>query len=246
MWIFLVMAFQAMVIVGWHGSGSLGDIFDKDVFKTVLTIFITSAYLTLLQAALDIILNFNAWKNFKFSQILRYLLKFAVAFMWAVLLPIAYSKSVQRPTGVVKFFSTWTGDWKDQSFYTYAVSFYVLPNILAALLFLVPPFRRAMECSDMRPIKVIMWWAQPKLYVGRGMHEDMFSLFKYTTFWIMLLISKLAFNYYVEILPLITPTKMIMNLHIGHYQWHEFFPHATNNIGVVIAIWAPIVLVSKN
>ncbi|AEE79878.1 unnamed protein product [Arabidopsis thaliana] len=243
MWIFLVMAFQAMVIVGWHGSGSLGDIFDKDVFKTVLTIFITSAYLTLLQAALDIILNFNAWKNFKFSQILRYLLKFAVAFMWAVLLPIAYSKSVQRPTGVVKFFSTWTGDWKDQSFYTYAVSFYVLPNILAALLFLVPPFRRAMECSDMRPIKVIMWWAQPKLYVGRGMHEDMFSLFKYTTFWIMLLISKLAFNYYVEILPLITPTKMIMNLHIGHYQWHEFFPHATNNIGVVIAIWAPIVLV---
>jgi callose synthase len=78
------------------------------------------------------------------------------------------------------------------------------------------------------------------------MHEDMFSLFKYTTFWIMLLISKLAFNYYVEILPLITPTKMIMNLHIGHYQWHEFFPHATNNIGVVIAIWAPIVLVSKN
>ncbi|CAB86938.1 putative protein [Arabidopsis thaliana] len=151
MWIFLVMAFQAMVIVGWHGSGSLGDIFDKDVFKTVLTIFITSAYLTLLQ----------------------------VAFMWAVLLPIAYSKSVQRPTGVVKFFSTWTGDWKDQSFYTYAVSFYVLPNILAALLFLVPPFRRAMECSDMRPIKVIMWWAQA----------------------------------------------------------------TTNNIGVVIAIWAPIVLV---
>jgi len=114
-------------------------------------------------AALDIILNFNAWKNFKFSQILRYLLKFAVAFMWAVLLPIAYSKSVQRPTGVVKFFSTWTGDWKDQSFYTYAVSFYVLPNILAALLFLVPPFRRAMECSDMRPIKVIMWWAQASI-----------------------------------------------------------------------------------
>lgn len=114
-------------------------------------------------ASLDIILNFNAWKNFKFSQILRYLLKFAVAAMWAVLLPIAYSKSVQRPTGVVKFFSTWTGDWKDQSFYTYAVLFYVLPNILAALLFLVPPFRRAMECSDMRIIKVIMWWAQASI-----------------------------------------------------------------------------------
>ncbi|KAG2252291.1 hypothetical protein Bca52824_082427 [Brassica carinata] len=243
MWIFFVMAFQAMVIVGWNGSGSLGEIFDKDIFKKVLTIFITSAYLTLLQAALDIILTFNAWKNFKLSQILRYLLKLAVAAMWAVLLPIAYSKSVQRPSGVVKFFSTWTGDWKDKSFYNYAVSFYVLPNILSAFLFLIPPFRRVMECSDMRIIKLIMWWSQPKLYVGRGMHEDMLSLFKYTSFWIMLLISKLSFNYYVEILPLIKPTKMIMNLHIRNYQWHEFFPHANNNVGVVIAVWAPIVLV---
>lgn len=185
-----------MVIVGWNGSGSLGEIFDKDIFKKVLTIFITSAYLTLLQgfddsqssflypkeesflfdvlmdyslsflhfiAALDIILTFNAWKNFKLSQILRYLLKLAVAAMWAVLLPIAYAKSVQRPSGVVKFFSTWTGDWKDKSFYNYAVSFYVSPNILAAFLFLVPPFRRVMECSDMRVIKLIMWWAQASL-----------------------------------------------------------------------------------
>ncbi|WZZ66629.1 hypothetical protein YC2023_077999 [Brassica napus] len=190
MWIFFVMAFQAMVIVGWNGSGSLGEIFDKDIFKKVLTIFITSAYLTLLQAALDIILTFNAWKNFKLSQILRYLLKLAVAAMWAVLLPIAYSKSVQRPSGVVKFFSTWTGDWKDKSFYNYAVSFYVLPNILSAFLFLIPPFRRVMECSDMRIIKLIMWWSQATKTIRWK---------RYTSFWIMLLISKLSFNYYVEI-----------------------------------------------
>ncbi|KAF3517307.1 hypothetical protein DY000_02061736 [Brassica cretica] len=184
---------RAMVIVGWNGSGSLGEIFDKDIFKKVLTIFITSAYLTLLQAALDIILTFNAWKNFKLSQILRYLLKLAVAAMWAVLLPIAYSKSVQRPSGVVKFFSTWTGDWKDKSFYNYAVSFYVLPNILSAFLFLIPPFRRVMECSDMRIIKLIMWWSQATKTIRWK---------RYTSFWIMLLISKLSFNYYVEVVRL--------------------------------------------
>ncbi|KAK3446271.1 hypothetical protein EUGRSUZ_A02008 [Eucalyptus grandis] len=34
-------------------------------------------------------------------------------------------------------------------------------------------------------------------------------------------------------------------MHLDNYQWHEFFPHSavTHNIGVVIAIWAPIVLV---
>ncbi|CAN1229140.1 Callose synthase 7, partial [Linum perenne] len=84
---------------------------------------------------------------------------------------------------------------------------------------------------------------QPKLYVGRGMHEDLFTLLKYTLFWILLLISKLAFSYYVEILPLVEPTKLIMDMSIDNYQWHEFFPHAKHNIGVVVAIWAPIVLV---
>ncbi|KAG0489377.1 hypothetical protein HPP92_008188 [Vanilla planifolia] len=39
---------------------------------------------------------------------------------------------------------------------------------------------------------------KPKLYIGRGMHEDLFTLLKYTLFWILLLISKLAFSYYVE------------------------------------------------
>ncbi|RDX92548.1 Callose synthase 7, partial [Mucuna pruriens] len=76
------------------------------------------------------------------------------------------------------------------------------------------------------------------------MHENMSLVLKYTLFWIMLLISKLAFSYYVEILPLVEPTKLIMGISIDNYQWHEFFPEIeTHNICVVIAIWAPIILV---
>ncbi|XP_017983319.1 PREDICTED: callose synthase 7 isoform X2 [Theobroma cacao] len=242
MWIFFIMAFQAMLIVAWN-SGSLLGFFDEDVFRSVLTIFITAAFLNLLQATLDIILSLNAWRSLKITQILRYLLKFAVAAVWAVVLPIGYSSSVQNPTGLVKFFSSWAKDWRNESFYNYAVAIYLIPNILAAILFLLPPLRKAMERSNLRIITFIMWWAQPKLYVGRGMHEDFFSLLKYTLFWIVLLISKLAFSYYVEILPLIQPTKIIMDLHVDNYQWHEFFKNVTHNIGVVIAIWAPIVLV---
>ncbi|KAF3497355.1 hypothetical protein DY000_02058153 [Brassica cretica] len=100
-----------------------------------------------------------------------------------------------------------------------------------------------MERSNMRIVTFIMWWAQPKLYVGRGMHEEMFALFKYTFFWVMLLLSKLAFSYYVEILPLVKPTRLIWDMTGVNYQWHEFFPNATHNIGVIISIWGPIVLV---
>ncbi|KAH9770735.1 callose synthase 7 [Citrus sinensis] len=203
MWIFFIMAFQAMVIVAWTPDGSPAALFDEDVFRSVLTIFITQAFLNLLQAALDIVLSFNAWWSLKITQILRYLLKFAVAAAWAVILPICYASSVQNPTGVVKFFSNLTENWQNQgSLYNYAVAIYLIPNILAALLFFLPQLRRIMERSNSHVVTPFMWWAQPKLYVGRGLHEGMFQLLKVNC---------------------VCPV--------------------THNIGVVIAIWAPIVLV---
>lgn len=242
MWIFFILALQAMVIVAWNAN-TITDIFDEDLFKKVLSIFVTYSFLNFLQATLDIVLSFNAWRSLKATQILRYILKFAVAAMWAVVLPIGYSSSVQNPTGLVKLFNNWAEDWRNQSFYNYAIAIYMIPNVLAAIMFVLPPLRRHLERSNWRIITFFMWWAQPKLYVGRGMHEDVLSLLRYTLFWIMLLISKLAFSYYVEILPLVEPTRTIMDMHIGNYQWHEFFPNVTHNIGVVIAIWAPIILV---
>ncbi|KAI3888627.1 hypothetical protein MKW92_004792 [Papaver armeniacum] len=242
MWIFFILALQAMVIIAWSPSGSPIALFEEDVFKNVLSIFVTWALLSFLQVTLDVILSWKAWGSLKFTQILRYLLKFAVAAVWVVVLPIGYSSSVRNPSGLVKYFSNWV-NWKNQSFYSYAIVIFVMPNILAALVFFLPPLRRHMERSNWRIVVLLMWWAQPKLFLGRGMHEDMFSLLKYTVFWILLLICKLAFSFYVEILPLVGPTKMIMGIHIGNYEWHEFFPNVKYNIGVVISIWAPIVLV---
>ncbi|KAG0482082.1 hypothetical protein HPP92_010166 [Vanilla planifolia] len=66
---------------------------------------------------------------------------------------------------------------------------------------------------------------QPRIYVGRGMHESQLTLFKYTLFWLLLLSSKLAFSYFFQIKPLIKPTKDIMKVHNIHYGWHEFFPN---------------------
>nr|WJO13371.1 callose synthase 7 [Lilium hybrid cultivar] len=243
MWIFFILVFQAMIILAWSPSGSLAAFFDPDVFRNVLTIFITAAFLNFLQAALDIILSWKAWGRMEYTQIIRYLLKFVVATAWAVILPIGYTSSVRHPTGLIKYFSNWVGNWQNQSFYSYAIAVYMIPNILAALIFMLPPLRRAMERSNWRIVVLMMWWAQPKLYVGRGMHEDMFSLLKYTLFWILLLISKIAFSYYVEISPLVEPTKLIMTIGTGTYEWHEFFPNLRNNLGVVISIWAPVVLV---
>jgi len=87
-----------------------------------------------------------------------------VAAAWAVVLPIGYSSSVLNPTGLVKLFSTWSMDWQNQSFYTYAIAIYLIPNILAAIFFLLPPLRRTMERSNWRIVTLIMWWAQASMF----------------------------------------------------------------------------------
>nr|CAD1835250.1 unnamed protein product [Ananas comosus var. bracteatus] len=69
-------------------------------------------------------------------------------------------------------------------------------------------------------------WDEPRLFVGRGMHESSFSLLMYTLFWFVLILTKLAFSYYVEIKPLVGPTQDIMRIPITTFQWHEFFPRA--------------------
>ncbi|KAM0048459.1 hypothetical protein Hdeb2414_s0008g00274701 [Helianthus debilis subsp. tardiflorus] len=49
MWMFLILVFQAMLIISWHGDGSIFGIFDNGVFESILSIFITSAVLNFFQ-----------------------------------------------------------------------------------------------------------------------------------------------------------------------------------------------------
>ncbi|KAL9386241.1 hypothetical protein Peur_019365 [Populus x canadensis] len=245
MWSFFILCLQAMIIVAWNGSGKLSAIFSGDVFKKVLSVFITAAILKLGQAILDVILSWKARQIMSFHVKLRYILKVVSAAAWVVVLPVTYAYTwKENPPGFAQTIKGWFGNSSSSSsLFVLAIVIYLAPNMLAALLFLFPFIRRFLERSDYRIVMFMMWWSQPRLYVGRGMHESTISLFKYTMFWVLLIVTKLAFSYYIEIKPLVDPTKAIMDVHITAFQWHEFFPQAKNNIGVVIALWAPIILV---
>ncbi|KAM1974043.1 hypothetical protein ACFX15_038992 [Malus domestica] len=244
MWSFYILSLQAMIIVAWNGSGDLGSMFEGDVFKKVLSIFITAAILKLAQAVLDLILSWKARQSMSVFVKLRYVLKAVSAAAWVIVLPVTYAFSWKDPTGFARTIKTWFGNGpSSNSLFILAVVIYLSPNMLSGLLFMFPFIRRFLERSNLKLVMLMMWWSQTRLYVGRGMHESSISLFKYTLFWVLLLVSKLAFSYYVEIRPLVKPTKDIMRAHVKTYQWHEFFPQAKNNIGVVISLWTPIVLV---
>ncbi|GFP79995.1 callose synthase 3 [Phtheirospermum japonicum] len=164
---------------------------------------------------------------------------------WVIVLPVTYAYSWNHnPPGFAQTIKSWVGHSSSApSLFILAIVVYLSPNLLAGVLFLFPFIRRFLESSNYKIVMLMMWWSQPRLYVGRGMHESAFCLFKYTLFWVLLLITKLAFSFYIEIKPLVGPTRTIMSAHVSTYQWHEFFPQAKNNIGVVIVIWAPVILV---
>ncbi|KAL0703394.1 hypothetical protein Bca4012_069819 [Brassica carinata] len=236
---------EAMIVIAWNGSGELSAIFQGDVFLKVLSIFITAAVLKLAQALLDIALSWKARHSMSHYVKLRYVLKAGAAAGWVIVMPVAYAYSWKNASGFALTIKNWFGghSHNSPSLFIVAILIYLSPNMLSALLFLFPFIRRYLERSDFKIMMLMMWWSQPRLYIGRGMHESALSLFKYTMFWIVLLVSKLAFSFYAEIKPLVGPTKDIMRIHISVYSWHEFFPHAKNNLGVVIALWSPVILV---
>ncbi|PPS05987.1 hypothetical protein GOBAR_AA14662 [Gossypium barbadense] len=244
MWSFFILCLQVMIIVAWNGNGQPSSIFTGDVFKKVLSVFITAAILKLGQAVLDVILSWKAQQSMSFHVKLRYILKVVSAAAWVIVLPVTYAYTSDNPSGIARTIQSWFGSASSSpSLFILAVVIYLSPNMLAAILFLFPFVRRFLESSHYKIVMLMMWWSQPRLYVGRGMHESTFSLFKYTMFWVLLIITKLAFSYYIEIKPLVGPTKAVMSVRITRFQWHEFFPQARNNIGVVIALWAPIILI---
>ncbi|KAM7253466.1 hypothetical protein ACFE04_021620 [Oxalis oulophora] len=110
MWSFYILSLQAMIIISWNGSGNLGSIFEGDIFKKVLSIFITAAILKLAHAVLDIILSWKTRHSMSFYVKLRYILKAISAAAWVIVLPVTYAYSWKNPPGFAQTIKNWFGN----------------------------------------------------------------------------------------------------------------------------------------
>ncbi|XP_075501475.1 callose synthase 5-like isoform X1 [Primulina tabacum] len=244
LWTFLILGLQIMIIIAWSDL-SVFDIFQKNVVYKMSSIFITAAFLRFLQSMLDFILNFPGYLRWKFTDVSRNVLKIIVSLAWSIILPVCYmhqnnSFSFGKIKDVLSFLDKIKGV---PPLYIMVVAVYLLPNLLAAMFFIFPMLRRWIENSDWLIVRFLLWWSQPRIYVGRGMHESQLTLIKYTLFWVLLLCSKFAFSYFLMIKPLVKPTKDIMDIHRVEYAWHEFFPNAKHNYGAIVALWVPVIMV---
>ncbi|KAG5529066.1 hypothetical protein RHGRI_029661 [Rhododendron griersonianum] len=159
LWTFYILALQAMIILAWKDN-SLLDIFRKDVYS-LSSVFITAAFLRFLQSMLDLILNFPGYHRWTFTDVMRNILKLVVSLAWSLILPLCYVASFQvaheKIQDLLPFLSKVKGI---PSLYIIAVAIYLLPNLLAAALFIFPMLRRWIENSDWHITRLLMWWSQ--------------------------------------------------------------------------------------
>ncbi|XP_074588343.1 LOW QUALITY PROTEIN: putative callose synthase 8 [Curcuma longa] len=242
MWTFLVLALQVMIIMAWHDLETPLELLDPSIFEDILSIFVTNAVLRLMQVTLDIAFTWKARHTLGFYQKLRFALKFCICGIWTITLPTAYSTSQRNSVCSTKLSQSNLYLFCLSS-YMIVVAIYLLSNVVGMTLFFFPAVITYIEISNWRICKLLSWWAQPRLYVGRGMQEGQVSLLKYTIFWSILLFSKFWFSYHFEIKPLIQPTKQIMKVSVSDYDWHELFPKAKSNAGAILAVWTPVLLV---
>ncbi|XXG90080.1 hypothetical protein AAC387_Pa12g1925 [Persea americana] len=241
LWIMLAIFFQAALIIAWHGGANKPwqVVGRRDVQVRLLSVFITWAALRLLQSVLDAGTQYSLISRETPWLGARMLLKILAATAWTLAFPILYIR-IWSPRNRDRGWSS-EANRRIVNFLEAGLVF-LLPELLAIALFLIPWLRNFLEKTNWKVLYGLSWWFQTRTFVGRGLREGIVDDIKYTLFWIMVLASKFCFSYFLQIKPMVTPTKSILKIKTFNYQWHEFF-NSTGRYAAVGLLWLPVTLI---
>ena len=237
-WILLLLFLQASIIVAWQGPQYPWiALKSRDVQVELLTVFITWSGLRLFQAVLDAGTQYSLVSRETMWLGVRMLLKGLAAIAWIIVFSIFYARIWSQKKS--------DGFWSDEAngeifLFLRAVFAFLIPEMLALLLFVLPWIRNGLEELDWKVLYLFTWWFHTRMFIGRGLREGLIDNIKYSIFWVAVLAAKFSFSYFFQIQPLVDPTKELLNLN-GPYKWHEFF--GSTNVVAVVLLWTPVVLI---
>lgn len=239
LWIMLILFFQAALIITWQEKGPPWEALEsRDLQVQLLTLFITWAGLRFCQSILDAGTQYSLVSRETLWLGVRMVLKSLDAITWTVLFGVFYARIWSQKNSDGR----WSYEANQRIFlFLKAALVYVIPELLALVLFVVPWVRNLFEELDWTIFRLLTWWFYTPIFVGRGLREGLISNIKYSLFWISVLVSKFSFSYFLQIQPLVRPTKYLLSNRRFNYRWHEFFGN-TNRIAVIM-LWVPVVLI---
>ncbi|KAL8138257.1 hypothetical protein V2J09_004258 [Rumex salicifolius] len=239
LWVLLILFFQAAMITAWDDThGPPWKALERTETQVkLLTIFITWSTLRLLQSILDAGTQYSLVTRKNALLGVRMALKSMVAATWIIVFSIFYARIWSEKNRTRK--------WSDAAItqiyvFLKTVLVFVLPELVAVLLFVLPWIRNFIERVNFPPLYLLTWWFHTRVFVGRGTREGLITNIKYTFFWVLVLASKFSFSYFLQIKPLVEPTRALFKLK-GTYNWHEFF-NSTNRVAVVL-VWLPVLVI---
>ncbi|KAL6497170.1 Callose synthase 10 [Orobanche gracilis] len=229
LWIFLVIMFQALAIIAFN-NGKL----NISTFKTLLSIGPTFVVMNFLESCLDVVLMFGAYTTARGMAISRLVIRFFWCGLSSAFVLYVYLKlMVERDTSDSFYFRT----------YVLVLGVYAGVRVLFALLLKIPSCHRLSEMSDQSFFQFFKWIYEERYFVGRGLVEKSTDYISYVFFWLVIFACKFPFAYFLQIKPLVQPTKIIIDLPRLQYSWHDLISKNNNNALTIASLWAPVVAI---
>ncbi|KAL3512615.1 hypothetical protein ACH5RR_025332 [Cinchona calisaya] len=230
LWIFLATMFQILAIIAFNG----GKI-NLNTFKTVLSVGPTFAIMNFVESFFDVLFMFGAYTTARGMAISRLFIRF---FWWglsSVFVTYVYIKVLQERNE----------DANSLYFriYVLVLSIYAGLRLILALFLKIPACHTFSEVADQSFFQFFKWIYQERYFVGRGLVEKTTDYIRYVLFWLVIFVCKFTFAYFLQIKPLVQPTKIIVHLSPLQYSWHDLVSKNNHNALTVASLWAPVVAI---
>ncbi|KAL2331704.1 hypothetical protein Fmac_019285 [Flemingia macrophylla] len=239
LWVMLFLFLQAALILAWEETRyPWHALEDRDVQVRLLSLFFTWSAMRFLLSLLDAGMQCRLVSAERIRLGVKMVLKIIVAAGWFVVFFVFYRRIWEKRNRDRK----WSAEANKRLLTFLEVAFvFVVPELLDLVLFVLPWVRNCIENWDWRLFRMLSWWFRCRTFVGRGLREGLLDNIKYTLFWVVVLASKFCFSYFLQIRPMVAPSKAVLNLKDVDYYWPEFF---RNGNGVSLALlWLPVVLI---
>ncbi|KAF3444128.1 hypothetical protein FNV43_RR13818 [Rhamnella rubrinervis] len=239
LWVMLILFLQVAIIVAWEEKEYPWQALkEREVQVRALTIFFTWSSLRFLQSLLDAVMQRSLVSRETLGLGLRMVMKSIVAAAWILVFGVFYGRIWTQKNHD----KAWSAEANRRvvTFLEVALVF-VIPELLALALFIIPWIRNFIEETNWRIFHLLSWWFQSRTFVGRGLREGLVDNIKYTLFWVVVLGTKFCFSYFLQIKPMIAPSKVLLDLKDVKYEWHELFK--SSNRFAVGLLWLPVVLI---
>ncbi|CAL9752250.1 unnamed protein product [Musa acuminata subsp. burmannicoides] len=225
LWIFLFMMFQGLTIIAFNG-GKL----NWKTIKLVLSLGPTYVVMKFIESVMDVLMMYGAYSTSRRSAVARIfyrVLWFSVA---SFVVCYLYIKALQDGSNSAAF-----------RIYVFIVGIYAAFKLFIGFLVRIPFCHHLTDlCYRWSVLRLVKWLHQEQFYVGRGMYERTTDYIKYVLFWLVVLGGKFSFAYFLQIKPLVTPTKTIVNFKDLQYSWHDLVSRNNHNALTILSLWAPV------